>query len=107
MRTDASRYAVSLTVSSRAATSESSCEILSILDRKQGQIFKDDIRGEDGGDIAVVVGRGNFDEVKADQIQAVQSAYELEQLALISPPTSGVPVPGAKAGSAESMTTVT
>ena len=74
------------------------------LGRQHRQQLVGDVRGGDAGDLGVVVGRGDLDDVGADDVRARPGrAGMCSSSRLVSPPASGVPVPGACAGSSTSM----
>ena len=58
------------------------------------------VGGEEGRDLGVVVGGIDLDHVAADDPEAGEAPYELLRLAARK--ASGVPVPGAYAGSTKS-----
>ena len=57
---------------------------------------------EESGDGARIVRRVDLHYVASDDLQPGQAPKELQASQLVKPPTSGVPVPGAKAGSTKS-----
>ena len=62
----------------------------------------------DGRDIGMVIGWRHLDHVGADHDRAASSWRSTDRiLAEDGPPATGVPVPGAKAGSRQSMSKVT
>jgi hypothetical protein len=59
------------------------------------------------GDVRVVIGWRNFYNISALDIKPPELLQHRKHLALEGPPATGVPVPGAKAGSRQSMSKVT
>ena len=49
--------------------------------RQQGDQLVGDVAGGDAGDLGVVVGRGDLDDVGADEVQAAEAAQDLQQFA--------------------------
>ena len=72
-----------------------------------GQQFVADVRGGDAGDLGVVVGGRDLHDVGADQVQRAKDRSVASSSRLVRPPASGVPVPGACAGSSTSISTET
>jgi len=61
------------------------------------------VRRRDAGDLRVVVGRRDLDDVGPDDAEVGERAQGGEQLPGREAARLGVPVPGAKAGSSTSM----
>src|SRR5206468_3195078 len=72
-----------------------------------GQEFVADVGGGDAGDLGVVVGGRDLHDVGADQVERGERAQRGQQFPAGQAPASGVPVPGACAGSSTSMSTET
>ena len=73
--------------------------------RHQRDQFVGGVGGGDAGDLRVVVRGGDLDDVGADQVQRRSPRMISSSSRLVMPPASGVPVPGAWAGSSTSMST--
>ena len=75
--------------------------------REQGQVLVDDVRRRQGRQLGMVVGGRYLNHVRAGQVQAVHARRMNCSSRVVRPPGSGVPVPGAWAGSRTSMSTLT
>ena len=74
-------------------------------DGDAGEGFEDDAVAEQGGDVGGVVGRGDFDDVHAEEVGFHADAATASRSREVRPPDSGVPVPGAMPGSTTSTST--
>ena len=74
---------------------------------EDGEQFVADVRCGDTGDLGMVVCGGDLDDVGGDHVHPGQTAQGISSSRLVRPPASGVPVPGACAGSITSMSTDT
>ena len=71
-----------------------------ILFCHRAQELEHQVRRQDRGDLTrTVVERRDFDNVAADQLQAGEATHETLRFVAGESSTSGVPVPGANAGS--------
>ncbi len=70
------------------------------------QIGPDKGRRRLAGELGMVVGRRHLDTVHGHGISPPSSSSNVSTWLLVKPPGSGVPVPGAKAGSRQSMSSV-